>query len=156
MKNLILMIVVLLICFFLPEVKAQVFQYPETYLDQRECHICGKTIQERKEVEHRTFYDNVDMGTSRPGWGYIPDSLRIQYLTIKKEILVCKDCLSKYGTGIEKQINKVWSNLIVKYIKENKAKREFYKEQRRLSGIDELNKKIDELKQKREEMQGKK
>jgi hypothetical protein len=137
-------------------VKAQAFQYPETYLDQRECHICSKTIQERKEKKNIRFYDNMNMGTSGYGWDYVPDSLRIQYLTIKNEILICKDCLSKYGTGIENQINKVWNDLIAKYIKENKAKREFYKEQRRLNGIDELNKKIEELKQKREAMQGKK
>lgn len=158
-KQPVLLIATLLICqlcFFLPDTKAQVSQYPETYLDQRECHICGKTIQEKKVKDNIRFYDNMNMGISGFGWDYVPDSLRIQYLTIKKEILICKDCYENYKNALTQNVDEIWDEILNKIIRENKNKREFYKEQRRLDGIDELNKKIEELKQKREAMQGKK
>uniref|UniRef100_A0A6M3LNJ1 Uncharacterized protein n=1 Tax=viral metagenome TaxID=1070528 RepID=A0A6M3LNJ1_9ZZZZ len=138
---------------FLPNVKAQVYRWPEMITIQLECHICGKTIQEQKEKKSNMFLGDMYF---LPNYScFTIDSLRAQYLIIHKQIYICKDCLYKYGTEIETKINKFWDKLILEAIDNNKKKRKYYDEKRELDKINEINSKIENLKKERDKLIGK-
>ena len=133
---------------------AQSYLWPKTEIYQCECHICGKSIKEMREVKEMVYFNSMSSGT----WYYddTPDSMKIQYFGIKKEIMICPECLRKYGSEIKKKINLLWDKLILQAINENEKMRKYFSEQRKQEQIDDIKRKIEKLKNERDKMQGKK
>lgn len=136
--------IILLSC-FLPSI-AQVYQMPETVLYETECYICGKTIQERREVES-SYFDN--MGQWMPmQYGYIKDSIKLQHIEIHKKIEVCPECLSKYGAEIKKYMEWMWNKKISELIAENIENRKKHSKLRHDNEVQDIELKIEKLQNK--------